>query len=357
MYYNAAFPINPIIIYNITFQFIGNIYKEVFMQTFTDEIRLDSDTNTAGSPDEYTFIVNPNSRSGLGYRIWNQVEPILKVRAIKYSVHFTKYRQHAAKLVQELTSDGKYHTLVALGGDGTINEVVDGIRFLSKVTLGYIPTGSSNDFARSLHLPTEPLQGLDNILSPTRYLPVNIGILTYNGKKRRFAVSSGMGFDAGICHEAMVSPVKALLNRLHLGKLTYVGIALRQILTLTPQCITLTLDDSRKINFKRAYFATAMNLKFEGGGFKFCPNANCQDGLLDVIVISGLSKLKILALLPTAYKGWHTRFSGVYIYTCKKMEITSSISLPLHTDGEPVLKQTRASMSLEPEKLRIITAP
>lgn len=306
---------------------------------------------------EYTFIVNPNSRSGLGYRLWSQIEPVLKERTVNYHIHFTKYRRHAAKLVCELTSDGKYHTIVVLGGDGTINEVVDGIHYLSKVTLGYIPTGSSNDFARSLCLPTDPLKALDNILAPTRFLSVNIGILTYSGKKRRFAVSSGIGFDAGICHEAMVSPLKVLLNKLHLGKLTYVGIALRQILTLTPGQITLTLNDSRTINFKNAYFVTAMNLKFEGGGFKFCPNADCQDGLLDVIVISGLSKLKILTLLPTAYKGWHTRFRGVYLYTCRKIEITSSISLPLHTDGEPVLRQMQASMSLEPEKLRIIAAP
>lgn len=338
MYYNSAFQINPIINYNIPFQFIDIIYKEAFMN-------------------EYTFIVNPNSRSGLGYRLWKQIEPVLKERTVNYEVHFTKYRRHATKLVRELTSDGKHHTIIVVGGDGTINEVVNGIHSLSKATLGYIPTGSSNDFARSLRLPTDPLKALDNLLEPSRCLPVNIGVLTYNGKKRRFAVSSGMGFDAGICHEAMVSPLKVLLNKLHLGKLTYVGIALRQILTLTPGQITVTLDDSRTISFKRAYFATAMNLKFEGGGFKFCPGADCQDDLLDVIVIAGLSKLKILTLLPTAYRGWHTRFSGVYLYTCRKMEITSSTSLPVHTDGEPVLRQTQASMSLEPEKLKIIGAP
>lgn len=304
-----------------------------------------------------TFIVNPNSRSGLGHRLWRMAETALKERNVQYQAYFTKYQQHAGRLVRELTADHKPHTIIVLGGDGTVNEVINGITDLSQVTLGYIPTGSSNDFARSLHLPTDPIPALDNILRPSRYISINIGILTQGQKQRRFAVSSGIGFDAGICHEAMVSHIKPLLNKLRLGKLTYVGIALRQILTLTPGRITVTLDDSQKRNFDKAYFATAMNLPYEGGGFKFCPDADCQDGLLNIIVISNLPKLKILALLPTAYKGWHTRFRGVYTYTCQKAEITSSTPLPLHTDGEPVFKNTHAMMSLEPDRLRIIAAP
>ncbi|GFI44319.1 putative lipid kinase YtlR [Lachnospiraceae bacterium] len=327
------------------------------MTTFADKTSQPASLAAAASLDEYTFIVNPNSRSGLGRRMWYRVEPVLTERKVRYQVYFTKYRQHAAKIVRKLTADQKHHTIIVLGGDGTINEVLGGIRSLSLVTLGYIPTGSSNDFARSLELPTDPLLALDNLLSPSRYLSIDIGILNYDGKTRRFAVSSGMGFDAGICHEAMVSPMKTFLNLLHLGKLTYVGIALRQLLTLTPGEITVTLEDSRKLHFKKAYFATAMNLPYEGGGFRFCPNADCQDGLLDVIVISGLSRLKILTLLPTAYKGWHTRFRGVYIYSCKTVTFASSLSLPLHTDGEPILRQRQASMSLESEKLRIIAAP
>lgn len=305
----------------------------------------------------YIFIVNPNSRSGLGQKLWDMIEPVLKKRIIRYQAFLTKYQLHAVRIVREITSDLNRHTIVVLGGDGTINEVVNGITDLALVTLGYIPTGSSNDFARSLGLPADPLTALDNILRPSRYLSVNIGVLTYDNKRRRFAVSSGMGFDAGICHVAAISRVKAVLNKIRLGKLTYVGIALRQILSLSPGEITVTLDDSRRLHFRKAYFATAMNLKYEGGGFKFCPNADCRDGLLDIIVISNLSKLKILTLLPTAYKGWHTRFFGVDTFTCKKIEIMGDRPLPLHTDGEPILWQTRASMAMEPDMLRVIAVP
>ncbi len=166
-----------------------------------------------------------------------------------------------------------------------------------------------------------------------------------------------MGFDAGVCHETAVSRTKLLLNRLHLGKLTYVGIALHRILSLKLQSMTVTLDDSRKITFDKVYFAAAMNLMYEGGGFKFCPKADCRDDLLNLIVIDGLSKLKILALLPTAYRGWHVHFRGVHTYTCRKIDLISTTPLPLHTDGEPVMRQTTARFSLEPEKLRVIGSP
>lgn len=305
----------------------------------------------------YTFIVNPNARSGLGQKLWLLVEADLKERGAKYQVFFTKYQLHAAKIVRSLTSDLNCHTLVVLGGDGTINEVINGIAQLEKITLGYIPIGSSNDFARGLGLPTDTKQALDNILNPSHYSYINIGVLAYDDTRRRFAVSSGIGFDAGVCHEASVSRIKFILNRLRLGKLTYVGIALRQILTLTPAKMSILLDDVRKLTFDRTYFTAAMNLMYEGGGFKFCPNAGFGDDYLDIIVAANLPKLKILTLLPTAYKGWHTRFRGIYIYRCRKIDITSSVSLPVHTDGEPVLRQRKIHIFLEPEKLRVIGKP
>ena len=100
----------------------------------------------------YLFIVNPNSRSGLGRKVWNEVEVVLKEQNIDYQVFFTKYQRHAIQIVESLTSDGQEHTLVVLGGDGTIGEVLTGIVHPEKITLGYIPIGSGNDFARAAHL-------------------------------------------------------------------------------------------------------------------------------------------------------------------------------------------------------------
>lgn len=304
----------------------------------------------------YIFITNPNARSGLGGRVWSDIEKILKERGISYQIYFTKYQRHASKIVREITSDGEEHTIVVLGGDGTINEVLNGIEELSKVTLGYIPIGSSNDFARYFGHPYEPEKALNAILNPKKYALMNVGLLTYQEgeRKKRFAVSTGLGFDAGICHRAAVSKMKLFLNKLHLGKLIYVGIALAQLLALKPGRMTVRLDDGEPVSYEQVYFATAMNHPYEGGGFKFCPKADPQDDRMDVTVIAGISKLKVLFLLPTAYKGWHTVFRGVNTYTCRKAVFESEQPLPVHTDGEPVFLQRRVSAELEPEKVRVI---
>ena len=302
----------------------------------------------------YIFIVNPNARSGLGHQIWKSLEVILKEKQIEYKSYYTKYQTHATRLTKEITSEVDECTLVVLGGDGTINEVVNGITDFSKVTLGYIPIGSSNDFARSLKLSTDAETALSNILNPSRYMDLNIGKVSYKNKTRRFAVSAGIGFDAGVCHEIVVSKLKVFFNKIHLGKLSYVAVTLRQLATQTPGALTVILDDEKKIEFKKAYFATAMNNKYEGGGFKFCPKAEPDDDILDIIVAADIPKLKVLALLPTAYKGWHVHVKGIYTYQCKKAEFISEKALPLHTDGEPVFLQRQMCTTLEPEKVRLI---
>lgn len=303
----------------------------------------------------YYFIVNPNARSGLGKSIWFQIEPILKDAHVEYQVLFTKYRNHATKITRSLTSDSQTHTIIVLGGDGTVNEVINGISDLDKVILGYIPAGSSNDFARGFHLPTNPESALQNILHPVRIRHMDIGILKDHTKSRRFAVSTGLGFDAAICHLAMVSKLKVFLNKIHLGKLTYIGIALHQLLFCRPVKMTLTIDQQCSLTFDKVYFTAVMNHPFEGGGFQFCPNARTDDGLLDIIVVSDLPKWKILLLFPTAYRGLHTHFKGIHIFQGRKILLDSRQSLSVHTDGEPLASQQHVEITTANKQLRIIS--
>lgn len=304
----------------------------------------------------YSFIVNPNSRSGMGGMIWDIIEPELKKRQFEYESFRTEYPGHASKITSRITGDGEVHTLVVLGGDGTVNEVLNGITDLGKTVLGYIPTGSSNDFAREMKLPADPLGALDMILKPGRIQPMDVGLLTRAGKERRFAVSTGIGFDAAICHQAAVSRLKVLLNHLKLGKLTYVGIALNRLFHDKPVQAEITLDGQEIKKFPKVYFAAAMNQPYEGGGFCFCPDASGNDGLLDVIVISGLPRLAVLLLLPTAYKGWHVHFPGIHVFRCKKAVIKTERPLAVHTDGEPVFLRDQITAEVLEEQIRVITA-
>lgn len=117
----------------------------------------------------------------------------------------------------------------------------------------------------------------------------------------------------------------------------------------------ILLDDTKRLHFKRVFFASAFNLPYEGGGCKFCPDAKPDDDLLDFIVIANVPKIIALAILPTVFSGKHTRLPGVHIFRCKKAEVHSKIALPVHSDGEPIYLQKDVSFSLEPETLKIIT--
>ena len=304
----------------------------------------------------YSFIVNPNAKSGLGQLVWDDLELLLKKSSVTYEVFFTKYQKHATEIVKKISSDGEEHVIVALGGDGTVNEVVNGIVDFDKTILGYIPIGSSNDFARGLKLPTEPLEALKNILKCPNLVPMDIGEIRYKNKSRRFAVSSGIGFDADICHEAVVSRVKKFLNKLKLGKLTYVFIALHRLFLTKPCDITITLDQEKTETFKNAFFVAMMNSKYEGGGVMFCPKAKNYDGHLDLMIVADVPKLKVLLLIPFALFGWHVHFRGAYERTCKTVTIHAEHPLPVHTDGEPIFLQHDLTARLLPQTLRVITS-
>lgn len=304
----------------------------------------------------YCFIVNPNARSGLGKKVWDELELILRKKNIEYDVFFTEYQKHATEITKKLTSEGKKRIIVALGGDGTVNEVVNGIKDYAHTILGYIPIGSSNDFARGLKLPTNPVEALNIVLTKPHLHPMNIGELHYKNRLRRFAVSAGIGYDADICHEAVVSHVKLFLNKLKLGKLTYIAIAIHRLFLTTPCKVTVTLDHKKKLALPKTYFVALMNNKYEGGGVKFAPKAKNDDDKLDVMIAHNIPKLKVLMLFPIAIMGWHSRIKGVHVLKAKHVQVHSEKPLPLHTDGEPIFLQSDIEACCAPQKIRVITA-
>ena len=175
-------------------------------------------------------------------------------------------------------------------------------------------------------------------------------------QKRYFAVSCGCGFDAAVCHEALNSRMKNFLNHLHLGKLTYAGIALKQLILCKPGPVTITLSNGKSRTFSKAYFVSGMNCHCEGGGLKLAPHADIHDGVLDIFVVNRLGKLLIALMLPTAYAGFHTIFPGVHIFRARSAEVTVTGTLPLHTDGETCLMEGTVKMACCPQILTLIAA-
>ena len=304
---------------------------------------------------EYDIIINPKARSGMGEMVWKKLEPELKKRRVSYRSYMTERRKHARKIAESITSDGREHILVVLGGDGTVNEVINGIRSPGKITLGYIPIGSSNDFARGLGIPKDPDRAFDIILAPKKVVHMDLGILTGMGKERRFAVSAGIGFDAAVCHEVCISRWNTILNRIGLGKLSYAAVALNRLRKDRPVSVKVRFPDGEEKIFKKTYFAAFMNLPYEGGGFKFCPEASAEDGLLDVVILHGVSVPKIIFLLPLAFSGKHVGFKGVNIMKCEKIQIRASRACPLHTDGEPRFLRKEIAVHIMEERMKVIT--
>lgn len=304
----------------------------------------------------YYFIVNPHSRSGHGMDVWKKAEDILKQKGTEYKAFFTEYTGHARELAKEIAAKTEPCTLGVLGGDGTLNEVVNGLaeHDFSHITLGYIPTGSGNDFARGLGLSTEVSDCVHAILSPTQYADVDIGLAKTRDLSRYFLVSSGIGYDADICRRVMVSPLKKVLNRLHLGKLTYVLVALKALVQYRPCPVSVRLDRQKILRFPRFFFIAGMNMKYEGGGVKFCPDADFRDRTLNLCLVGKLSKLKILALFPTAFIGKHTLFQGVHMMSCGTIDIQSKQALPVHCDGESFSTTDQLTLRISGKQIRVI---
>ena len=303
------------------------------------------------------------------------LEPVLKERKIEYEVFFSREAGHVIKLVRDLSSsllkddNNLVLKLILLGGDGTLNEALQGISDFNRVEVGYIPTGSSNDLARDLKFPHDPVKALENILSCHQPVSMDLGCLIYENTssgqmsrqhsdelitRRYFAVSSGIGFDAAVCEEALSSRFKNVLNKIELGKLTYLIIALKQLIMAKKISCKVTLDDKESISLPKFFFIAGMVHQYEGGGFMFCPNANWQDGKIDVCVAGNLSKGLILVALPTAFKGKHYRFKGIDRYSASMIHIETSAPLWVHTDGEVSIQTDSITMTCEKEKLHFL---
>ncbi len=318
----------------------------------------------------YYIIVNPASKSGQGAKLWSVVEPALIQKDIEYKVFLSKEAGHVVKLVRDLSASVLKNgteiilKLIVLGGDGTLNEVLQGISDFSRVQIGYIPTGSSNDMARDLMLPRDPLKILDNILSCCQPRLMDLGYLSCEQApslrhesspfKRYFAVSCGIGFDAAVCQEALTSRFKEILNKIGLGKLTYLGIALKQLILARKVICTVILDDGEPIYLPKFLFVASMVHRYEGGGFKFCPTADYTDGLIDVCVIGNIPKILALVALPTAFKGTHYRFKGISHYTASKVRVISSDPLWVHTDGEVYIKSYDITLTCRQQQLQFL---
>lgn len=306
----------------------------------------------------YHFIINPHSRTGKARQLWEELRQELELKQIEYKEYFTERAGHATEITSDIcTSIPGIKNIVIVGGDGTANEVINGIDSYENILLGYIPTGSSNDLARGMEIPNDPKEALEHILNPTRFRLVDHGIIENldSNTSHKFAVSCGIGYDAAVCYEALRSKAKKILNKIGLGKLTYFAIAVKQILYTKPIDAELIVDGTTHISAPKMVFGTSMIHKYEGGGLPMVPSAKPDDRKLSVCIVSNIPRLKIFFLMPSIFFGKHVHIKGIQIFDCTTLEIHTKEKMIVHTDGEFGGFHSHVRLSCTPEQIRMIS--
>ena len=282
----------------------------------------------------YHIIFNPKIKGSQSRDACRMVLAQLKVRNIDYTLYKTDHARHAEEIAHMLTRGHVPCTILVIGGDGTMNEVLNGICYPDCVTLGLIPSGSGNDFAKAAGIPKDPQKALDLILSG-QTANIHYGIMQAGQKKRRFLISCGAGFDSEVCRETHHSRIKKFLSLFSLGNLVYSIIAVKRMLLRTVFSADLVLDDRDSQHFDNITFITAFNSSYEGGGFRFCPPADPRQGKLHMLCAHDLPLYTLPPLFPLARIGKHLRFTSK-IALLDTYHATLSFSQPacIHTDGE-----------------------
>ena len=329
----------------------------------------------------FYFIINPAARSGRGKKIWNELREELERKNVEYRFYYTAKERGVGRIARCILNTNRGSvTIVLLGGDGTVNEFLQGVAAcgddsFERLRMGYIPAGSATDLARALELPADPMENLKRILAAgdgkLSYVDgtqaateraTDLGLLCYqdaekkelNGRSRLFVVSAGMGFDAAVCAESAASGEKKLLNRIGLGGLSYGLLCVKRLLGAPRNNCTVFMDRKRVYAAKDCLFVTVMNHKYQGGGVMFAPAALGNDGILDLCFTDRISRGKVLFTFPKAYSGAHVGTKGIILEQAREVRIAASTYLWVHTDGEVRTKARSLTVRCLPGKLRLL---
>ncbi|MGN0299500.1 MAG: diacylglycerol/lipid kinase family protein [Lachnospiraceae bacterium] len=306
----------------------------------------------------YYFIVNQKSRGGASRSVWREIHRELVCRGVEYKAYESKYERHAWELARKISSLPEENiNLIVVGGDGTLNEVLNGIVDLKKVRLGVIPTGSGNDFARGVGIIGTPTKILSDILDREENdRTIDLGQIHWEGaeKPRIFCISAGIGLDAIVCKKALHSKLKNFLNKVHLGKLTYLILTVETLFRMETGHIILEPVGGEKQRFDKTIFVAAMNLRAEGGGVPMAPKADYQDGKLSLCLAYGIPQWVTFFCLPFLVMAKHEAIKGFKVVDYEKCKVSVDRPMVLHTDGEYCADVMEVEIQCLPKALRLL---
>ncbi len=272
---------------------------------------------------KWVFIVNPIAGNGLGKSLIPSLNHIIQRYVVNAEVVVTERKGHASELARYFFEKG-FQNFVAVGGDGTVNEVIKPLLSRENIVIGVIPAGSGNDFIQILGFP-DRFEEMDwNMFFNEHVIGMDAGIC--NGTP--FVNGMGLGFDAQVAAENYTEPGEVKKG----GKNKYLWHILKTLLFYKEKGIILE-SDGKRIE-KNCFINTIANGRRFAGGFYLTPKAIANDGLLDICSIEKLNLIERLKLLPLVPKGTHLNDRKVNYYQTDKVNIEFETEVPYHLDGE-----------------------
>ncbi len=302
---------------------------------------------------EWMVVVNPNAGVGKGQKDWKEISRILDKIGLKYRPIFTKRRLHAMQLVEQYIAKG-FRKIIVVGGDGTMNEAVNGIFNqklvpTTKITLAMIPVGTGNDWVRTFNIPLDYYKVVKIIKAGNTMLQ-DAGTVKYlhgkEDKTRYFINMAGLGFDGLVAQKTNDDKDHGKTN-----PFAYIKNLISSLFSYQSSQIQVIVDD-HEVNEK--VFSLSIGIgQYNGGGMQQAPNALPDDGLFDVTLIKDMSKWSVITSLRKLYNGTIGQHKRVLTMVGKMIRIHSEPPVLLETDGES-LGSSPFEFQIVPKSIRVI---
>jgi diacylglycerol kinase (ATP) len=304
--------------------------------------------------DRYKIILNPQSaKGGTGKRI-SEIQQTLNELRLNYSLALTERPWHAAELARQAVEDG-YEVVVAVGGDGTVNEILNGIlschqgKQAEDILFGVLPVGRGNDFCFANGIPLD-FKAACQTLAAGHVRTVDAGRISYeqNSKVRYFGNGVGIGFDAVVSRVANQARLSGFLSYL---------IAALQTMYIYYQAPEMQIELSNETIRQRSLMVSIMNGRRAGGGFLMAPQGNPCDGVFDLCIAKNISKAKILALIPRFMNGTQAGHPAIQFKKDTRVTVRALDGLlPVHVDGEVISPDVQELLvEILPGRLKVIS--
>jgi len=306
---------------------------------------------------KYLVIANPNAGGGKVKKDWPIIEQILKEKIQDYELLFTEYRHHAIKLVSQKISEQAFRKIISIGGDGTVNEVVNGIFLQNKIptkdiVLGVVMVGTGNDWGKMFDIPSDYSAAISLIPKGKTFIQ-DVGQVSYyigqEESTRYFINCAGLGFDALVTETTNNSKDQG-----NSSTLSYFKSLISSLIKYKPVDVKVHIDNREILDGK--LFTLSLGIgKYTGGGMQQNPNAVADDGLFDLMLVDKIAKTKLVRKIKKLYDGSINDIKEVQSYRINNMRVESDYKLMLEVDGES-LGHAPFTFGLIPESLQVVIA-